>query len=129
MLFSYIVGDLIAFVIVRQLQPSCSLDENWCVENLLKETKRAVEALYTFVTTRNVPLLMTYSEKKLLSSLAFCYCLPLIRMVLEERGIRINGEEKLRTEALQLILLHSRQRAMFDSHFDTQVSLFMYYGI
>ena len=66
-------------------------------------------------------MLMTYTQKKLLSSLALSYCLPLVRIVLEERGIRIKGDERLRQEMLQLILLHSKRKSMIDFNLDEQV--------
>ena len=108
----FCTGNLIAYVTIRQLQPSCEIDKNWCAEDLLKETKRAIQSLFSFVTTRNVPMLMTYTEKKLLSSLALSYCLPLIRIVLRERGSRVKSDEETRSDALQLMLLHSKQRAV-----------------
>lgn len=76
-----------------------------------------------FVTTRNVPMLMTYTERKLLSSLALSYCLPLIRVVLEERGSRVKGDEKIRSDALQLMLLHSKPRHFAGTSEDTNIEV------
>ncbi len=103
-------GNLVAYVSLRQLKPACAIDDEWCAEDLTKETIRAVEALHTFATTRNVAIFMTYTRKRLLSSAALAFCLPLLRAVLQDQGSRIKGEEKTRQEALQLMLLHCKRR-------------------
>ena len=99
------------------------MDKRWCAEDLTKATIRAVEALHSFATTRNVELLMTYTRKRLFSSPVLAYCLPLLRAVLQDQGSRVKGEEKARQEALQLMLLHCKLRRVQEDDNEAEVKL------
>ena len=96
---------------VRLHNPACEIDPEWCTESITEATKRSVEALHTFTTTRNVAILMTYTHKRPFPAPTFGYCLPLLRVVFRERGSFLKGDEKIRQDALQLILAHSKLRS------------------
>lgn len=92
---SVILGDLIAHVTLRQLQPQCDLDQAWEEENLDVAVKRTLNLIHA----------VTIKKKELFTAPAFCYVFPFIRKTLtsyKDEGMIIQG--------LQLIQEHAKQR-------------------
>ncbi|GAB1860935.1 Translational activator GCN1 [Camponotus japonicus] len=92
---SIILGDLIAHVTLRQLQPQCDLDQAWEEENLDIAVKRTLNLIHT----------ITIKRKELFTAPAFCYVFPFIRKTLlsyKDDGMIVQG--------LQLIQEHAKQR-------------------
>ncbi|XP_012231678.1 stalled ribosome sensor GCN1 [Linepithema humile] len=93
---SAILGDLIAHVTLRQLQPQCDLDPAWEEENLDVAVKRTLNLIYA----------VTIKKKELFTAPAFCYVFPFIRKTLlsyKDDGMIVQG--------LQLIQEHAKQRS------------------
>ncbi|KAM0733122.1 Stalled ribosome sensor GCN1 [Formica fusca] len=89
------LGDLIAHVTLRQLQPQCDLDQAWEEENLDTAVKRTLNLIHA----------VTIKRKELFTAPAFCYVFPFIRKTLlsyKDDGMIVQG--------LQLIQEHAKQR-------------------
>ncbi|XP_011647093.1 eIF-2-alpha kinase activator GCN1 [Pogonomyrmex barbatus] len=89
------LGDLIAHVTLRQLQPQCDLDQAWEEENLDVAVKRTLNLIHG----------VTIKKKELFTAPAFCYVFPFIRKTLtsyKDEGMIVQG--------LQLIQEHAKQR-------------------
>ncbi|XP_011149210.1 eIF-2-alpha kinase activator GCN1 [Harpegnathos saltator] len=92
---SAILGDLIAHVTLRQLQPQCDLDPAWEEENLDVAVKRTLNLIHT----------VTIKKKELFTASAFCYVFPFVRKTLltyKDDGMIVQG--------LQFIQEHTKQR-------------------
>ncbi|XP_076236761.1 lethal (3) 80Fj [Calliopsis andreniformis] len=93
-----ILGDLVAHITLRQLQPQCDLDPAWEEENLDTAVKRTLNLLYT----------TTIKQKKLFTSPAFCYVFPFIKKTLLSYK-----DDTMIVQGLQIIQEHVKQRGSF----------------
>ena len=95
---------------MRHIDPPCALPSNWSAEKLSAQTARVLDTIHKFISERNLYLMMAYTWKKPFSVSAFTYLLPLLKIVLKDRGAIVNSSEELRTKALQIIMVHSKLR-------------------
>lgn len=105
------VGLFLGNVNLRCLKCPYTLPPGWAEEELKDQIKRALTLIHTFVSERNVILMMTYTRKKAFTAPAFAYFLPFIKIVLKDRGAIVGNNEVLRMNALQIIMAHSKLRA------------------
>jgi hypothetical protein len=112
------IGLFAANVILRCLKAPYQQPEGWQEEELKEQVKRLLSILHTFVSERNVVMMMTYTRKKPFSAPSFAFCLPFIKIVLKDRGAMIGKNESLRMNALQFIMVHSKLRATNETILD-----------
>ncbi|XP_047142571.2 stalled ribosome sensor GCN1 isoform X1 [Hydra vulgaris] len=105
------LGELIGNVIIRHIDPPCTLPSNWSSEKLSDQTARVLDLIHKFISERNLYLMMAHTRKKPFTVLAFTYLLPLLKVVLKDRGSVINANEGLRMKALQIIMVHCKLRS------------------
>ncbi|XP_012272971.1 eIF-2-alpha kinase activator GCN1 [Orussus abietinus] len=91
-----ILGNLVAHVTLRQLQPQCDVDAVWEEEPLDKAVKRALNLIH----------LHTVKQKQLFSAPAFCYVFPFIK-----KTLMTCKDDSMITQGLQVIQDHAKQRA------------------
>ena len=90
-----ILGDLVAHVTLRQLQPQCDLDQAWEEENTDAAVKRTLNLLYT----------TTIKQKKLFTAPALCYIFPFIK-----KTLLTYKDDSMIVQGLQIIQEHAKQR-------------------
>lgn len=100
-------------------------------ENLKQQTIRALDILCRFVFERNEYLLMAYTWKRPFSGPAFSFMFPLLKMISNNRGSLVGGDEELRMKVFQLLMSHSKLRAGFEAETSDEVGLiaFKYYSV
>lgn len=105
-------------MILRCRKAPYTLPPGWAEEDAKVQMKRALSILHTFVTERNVYLMMAYSRKKPFSAPAFAMFLPFLKIVLKDRGAALGKSETHRMSALQIIMAHSKLRANSSDNLD-----------
>ncbi|KAI4488580.1 hypothetical protein M0802_011470 [Mischocyttarus mexicanus] len=89
------LGNLIAHVTLRQLQPQCDLDLAWEDENLDIVVKRTLNLIH----------IITIKQKRLFTAPAFCYIFPFLKETL-----LMYQDNAMIVQGLQIIQDHAKQR-------------------
>lgn len=89
------LGDLVAHVTLRQLQPQCDLERAWEDEELEKAVSRTLSILHN----------LTIRQKQTLTAPAFCYVFPFLMNTLLTWK-----DESMTSEGLQIVQEHAKQR-------------------
>ncbi|KAF7417549.1 hypothetical protein HZH68_000202 [Vespula germanica] len=89
------LGNLIAHVTLRQLQPQCDLDPAWEDENLDVVVKRTLNLIHA----------ITIKQKRLFTAPAFCYIFPFLK-----KTLLTYKDDAMIVQGLQIIQDHAKQR-------------------
>nr|XP_039274428.1 eIF-2-alpha kinase activator GCN1-like [Styela clava] len=89
------LGIQIAYATIRLYDPIQAVEQEWSEEDLVLCTKRLTHMLHLVTKTP-------------LTTPCFCYIFPFLTMVLKDAGAKIEGDEKMMTDALQIIIKHAK---------------------
>lgn len=109
------LGEFVGYTMLRHKKVACALPSNWCEIKLDAVTERVLNILNVFVTERNVFVMFTYTWKRPFSAVEFSFFLPLLEVILKDRGSIVHYNEQARMTALQLIFAHAKLRGTEDS--------------
>ena len=114
-----------AYCILRLSSVACTIDPNWCQQDLAVMATRAVEVIYGGQATQTVVdgngddddddvlhdgRLAAGFHVRCFPAPTFAFCFPLLHHVLKDGGVVVDKKEEILDKALAIVSAHSQLR-------------------